>query len=132
MIPEQCEVTKGLKTYFQKFWMEKITPEIFVVSDLSFRTNNSCEGFHSKFVKFLRRKPNLWILLKKINRTNTLSEIKINRINKGNLKSNAKKSKYINFNNILMHKINMLRKGTLSLEQFMLGVNLDLKKEWKS
>ena len=84
-----------------------------------------CEGFHNRFNRFLRkRKPNLWVFLKKINVENTHNEIKISKIKKGNFIDKAKTSKFIHFENTLSKKYKDLEDGVIGIKQFIQSIAL--------
>ena len=118
-----------LKHYFKKYWMNTVRPEIFSIHGVNFRTNNSCEGFQNRFARFLRkRKPNLWIFLKKIIQENSNVEIKLSQMEAGNLSKKSKNSKFINFNNSLQKKYADLEDGLLTTKEFLFSVDLLLRK----
>ena len=84
-----------------------------------------CEGFHNRFNRFLRkRKPNIWVFLKKILQENTNIEIKIHKIELGNYQNKSKKSRMINFNNSMQEKLKELEKCHITLEEFLLSIDL--------
>ena len=129
MFDENDKTVRQFKDYFIKFWMEQVTPQIFVVSDQKFRINNSCEGFYNRFNRFLRkRKPSNWVFLKRINRENTNNEVRICKLSKGNMPNNSKKSKFIQFESILQSKTRLLNEKVISIEEFLLSVHLAMKR----
>ena len=129
MFDENDKTVRQFKDYFIKFWMEQVTPQIFVVSDQKFRINNSCEGFHNRFNRFFRkRKPSNWVFLKRINRENTNNEVRICKLSKGNMPNNSKKSKFIQFESILQSKTRLLNEKVISIEEFLLSVHLAMKR----
>ncbi len=48
-----CVMLRELLNYFESYWMNEVTPEMFSVRGLQYRTNNAVEGKSSLFFKFL-------------------------------------------------------------------------------
>ena len=58
---ESCE---PILDYFNRNWLEIYEPSIWNhFSSVDYRTNNICEGYHSKINKMLRSKPSLYQMI---------------------------------------------------------------------
>lgn len=125
MLNPSCNETQALKLYFQTYWMKKVGISIFSVFDVNIRTNNSCEGFHNRFNRFMRkRKPNIWVFLKKLLQENATTEIKINKLKVGQLKIKSKTSKYIHLSNSIEKMYKELDKNQINLEAFLMALDI--------
>lgn len=56
---------KFMNFYFEKEWMQKVTPNVFSVYNLVDRTNNHLESYHRTLNYLLRTKPTTYNLLSK-------------------------------------------------------------------
>lgn len=50
--------------YFLKFWIKRITADVFSCADDSYRTNNSVEGWHHRLNVKINRNPSLYLFIK--------------------------------------------------------------------
>ncbi|CAF0949124.1 unnamed protein product [Rotaria sordida] len=56
-----CEILLILLNYFERYWINTITPAMFCVQGLQYRTNNLAEGFHNRFSRRLNEiHANVW------------------------------------------------------------------------
>ncbi|CAH1720270.1 unnamed protein product [Aphis gossypii] len=49
-----------LMTYFERFWMDQVTPLRFTVYRLQHRTNNFIESYHSSLLRLMGQRPQLY------------------------------------------------------------------------
>lgn len=54
------------RKYFESYWMNVITPNIFGCSEETYRTTNHLEGWHNRLNKKLSKKPNIHHFLMKL------------------------------------------------------------------
>ena len=124
MINAETNDEQALKFYLETFWIRNVGVDVFSIHDVNYRTNNACESFHNRFNRFLlKRKPNLWVFLKKLLEENSRNELKILRLNNGNYKT-SKKSKFIHFENLLASNLKGLEKKEIGLEQFLKAMDI--------
>lgn len=127
MVPSSND-EQVFKFYFESFWIRTVGVDVFSINDVNYRTNNTCESFHNRFNRFLlKRRPNLWVFLKKLLEENSRNEMKILRVDNGNYRQ-SKKSKFIHFENILANNLKRLEKNEIGLEQFLKAVDIAQRK----
>ncbi len=117
----------ALFNYFQQQWFVNVSPNMWNVFDVDLRTNNSCEGWHSRFNSMLNKHhPNLWYLLQFLLEEQTATDVTRNQIAAGQSNTVRAVTKYRD----LQRRIETLRArfnaGTIDSMSFVTGVSYNV------
>lgn len=120
-------ITQEFGTYFRRQWLcDDQMIEFFNVFEQEVRTNNSCEGWHSRVNKIIKKdSPNIFELIKFMKEEQAVTEAQIEHISRG--ERPRKRRKYVRINDQIKALKNQYQESSIDEQEYIQRISFCLK-----
>lgn len=121
------KIVEEFGTYFRRQWLcNDQMIQFFNVFDKGIRTNNSCEGWHSRINRIIKKEsPNIFELIKFMREEQACTEAQIEHISRG--EAPRKRRKYLRINDRIQALKNQYQQVLIDEQEFLRRISYCLK-----